>query len=384
VTAQDLEALGPLDRDLLHLFVAGPGQGEGVAVALPGAGWLLVDGCTTGTRGEGLPLLAIVERWRSSADEPILAMVLTHPHQDHAGGFAELIELLDPRTIALAGTDLLSAARTAFETTKAASDRGRIGAVHAAIVAIDRWEEDHPGKLVALHQGAALPMDGSPASVVTRSPEAQILAQFLAEPGVRKRLKEDANHISVVLEIEHGAARVVLTGDLPRYRTGTRTAVPSGWDQVLPVRPQLGNHVALKVPHHGSADALHPDLMPAAGADTRAWIVTPYNSSRLPRAVDLDGLPQLLDWLPSILLTGVPVSKKVQAAAPTPGTVRIAQLVSRYAGQRVGEPFIDAGGIELTPGDACEPLDPIWAVAVDSAGTLVGRWRGRTALEVVP
>jgi len=40
--------------------------------------------------------------------------------------------------------------------------------------------------------------------------------------------------------------------------------------------------------------------------------------------------------------------------------------------------------IELTPGDACEPLDPIWAVAVDSAGAVVGRWRGRAALEVVP
>lgn len=379
----DLDALGALDRALLYVFVAGPGQGEGIAVALPGAGWLLVDGCTTGAEGEGLPLLEIVERWRASVDEPILAMVLTHPHQDHAAGFAELVEALDPRAIALAGTDLLSAARTAFETAKAASERGRIGAVHAAILAIDRWLEDHPGKLVALHQGAALPTEGTSASVVARAPEAGILAAFLTEPGVRKRLKDEANHISVVLEIEHGAARVVLTGDLPRYRTGTKTAVPSGWNQVLPVRPDLGKHAALKVPHHGSADAMHPGLMPTDGTADRAWAVTPYNSSRLPRVADMDGLPQLLDLLPSILLTGVPVSKRIQTAEPAPGIVRVAQLVSRYAAQRLGEPFLD-GGIELTPGDACEPLDPIWAVAVDSAGAVVGRWRGRAALEVVP
>jgi hypothetical protein len=383
VTAEALDALGTLDRDLLYLFVAGPGQGEGIAVALPGAGWLLVDGCTTGATGEGLPLLAIVERWRASKDEPILAMVLTHPHQDHAGGFAELVEVLDPRAIALAGTDLLSAARSAFETTMSASDRGRIGAVHAAILAIDRWLEDHPGKLVALHQGAELPTEGSSASVVARAPEAGLLTAFLTEPGVRKRLKEEANHISVVLEIEHSASRVVLTGDLPRYRTGTKTAVSSGWDQVLPGRPELGNHAALKIPHHGSADAAHPVLMPADGTTERAWTVTPYNSSRLPRLADMDGLPQLVGLLPSILLTGVPVSKKIQAKQPAPGIVRIAQLVSRYASQRLGEPFLD-GGVELTPGNACEPLDPIWAVAVDGAGAVVGRWRGGAALEVVP
>ncbi len=128
---------------------------------------------------------------------------------------------------------------------------------------------------------------------------------------------------------------------------------------------------------------MHPDLMRAERNLAQAWTVTPYNSSRLPRVADMDGLPHLLDLRPSILLTGVPVSKKIQASEPAPGIVRVTQLVSRLASQRLGEPFLD-GGVELTPGDACEPLDPIWAVAVDSAGAVVGRWRGRAALEVVP
>ncbi len=383
MTAQDLDALGALDRELLHVFVAGPGQGEGIAVALPGSGWVLVDGCTTGRAGDGLPLLEIVTRWRASEDEPVLAMVLTHPHQDHAGGFAELVEELDPQAIGLAGGDLLGAGKAVFEPAKAASDRRRVGAVYAAIMAIDRWREDHPGKLLALHQGAALPVGSSPASVVARAPEAQLLARFLSDPGAGRRLKQEANHISIVLEIEHGTARIVLTGDLPRYRAGTLAAVPSGWDQVLAVRAELGGHTALKVPHHGSAEALHPDLMPAATAE-RAWIVTPYNSSRLPRVAEMNGLPRLLGWQPSILMTGVPASKALQAEEPAPGLVRIAQLVSRVSSQPVGEPFLDTGGVELTPGDAGEPLDPIWAVAVDRAGALVGKWRGRSALEVVP
>lgn len=383
MTVEALDVLHTLDRELLHVFVAGPGQGEGIAVALPGSGWLLVDGCTTGADGSGLPLLEIVKRWRASAEEPILAMVLTHPHQDHAGGFARLVEELEPRTIGLAGEDLHQHAKAAFESTRTTSDRLRTGAVYAALLAIDRWCEDHPGKLVALQQGTELSLPGSASSVVVRGPEPELLARFLSEPGVRKRLKEEANHISVVLEIEFGAARVILSGDLPRYRTGTRAAVPSGWDQVLSVRPELGSHAVLKIPHHGSAEAMHPDLMAAVAPTERAWAVTPHNSSRLPKLARMDGLPLLLTWQPSILLTGVPVSKKVQAVAPAPGTVRLSQLVSRLPLQVIGEPFLDTGGEELTPGDAHEPLDPIWAVAVNRAGAVVNRWRGRAALEVL-
>ena len=67
VAALTIAALGAsLDRSLLHVFVAGPGYGEGIAIALPGQGWLLLDGCET-THGK-LPLVAILERWRR-ADE---------------------------------------------------------------------------------------------------------------------------------------------------------------------------------------------------------------------------------------------------------------------------------------------------------------------------
>lgn len=152
---------------------------------------------------------------------------------------------------------------------------------------------------------------------------------------------------------------------------------------MLSVRPDLGSHAALKVPHHGSAEALHPDLMPAAPAE-RAWVVTPYNSSRLPKVADMDALPWILSRQSSVLLTGVPASKTLQAAEPAPAIVRISQLRSRFALQPVGEPFMDSEGVELTPGDACAPLDPVWAVALDGAGAVVGRWRGRAAIEVVP
>src|SRR5215217_3497310 len=96
---EPLGALTRLNRDWLHVFVAGPGQGEGIAVALPERGWMLVDGCSTADRR--FPLEAILQQWRMTDDDPVEAMVLTHPHEDHVEGVAELIEALSPKQVAV-------------------------------------------------------------------------------------------------------------------------------------------------------------------------------------------------------------------------------------------------------------------------------------------
>ncbi len=384
--ALDLGSLNALEREHLHVFVAGPGKGEGIAVALPGEGWLLVDGCTT---ADGkIPLEEIVTRFRVRDDEPVLAMVLTHPHDDHAGGFAELIDSLRPRTIALAGLgsgkpDLRDEMKERLDRARAGIEKVRTNAVLAAFAAIERWEESHPGSVISLHDGLAIPVPDGRASVVARAPDVEGLAALLAnwKPA-------HANHVSIVLELEFGATRVVLSGDLPRYDKAT--SVPTGWDLVMARRPELGEHTALKIPHHGSAAATHPSLMralPNGAKDGRAWVVTPYNSSRLPRVADLDGLPQILSWKPCVLLTAVPASKAVQAVEKneeSPGLVKLEQLVSRVALQPTGHQFLDSAGVDVTPGDAVDPMDPIWCVAMDNEARLVGRWRGQAALELVP
>jgi glyoxylase-like metal-dependent hydrolase (beta-lactamase superfamily II) len=97
VVSLTLDSLAaPLDRSLLHVFVAGPGYGEGIAVALPHSGWIVLDGCRVSTGR--LPILAILDRWRSST-EPVEALLLTHPHADHAFGIRETIEGTAPRRI---------------------------------------------------------------------------------------------------------------------------------------------------------------------------------------------------------------------------------------------------------------------------------------------
>lgn len=377
--AGSLDALERLDRDHLHVFVAGPGLGEGVAVALPESGWLLVDGCTTGTDGRGLPLEAIVTRFRASADEPVVAMVLTHPHEDHVGGFAELIDALRPRVIGLLAWESprRGALRALRSRPASTTDRLRQGSVLRALSAVDRWAEEHPGKLLALCDGVPVPVAPSPAKVIARAPHEDEVVVFVTTEKLQGGYCRDTNRISIVLEVEHGAARLVLGSDLPRTAWG-------GWDRTMADHPHLGAHAVLKIPHHGSAEAMHPGLMPVRSAEQRAWAVTPYNRSRLPRVAELDGLPSLLEREPSILLTAMPASKRVQARVPQPGTVSLGQLASRMALQPTGTSFLDGAGVEVTPRDDLEPLDPVWCVAVDRTANIVGRWRGRVALEVVP
>jgi glyoxylase-like metal-dependent hydrolase (beta-lactamase superfamily II) len=111
----------PLDRSLIHVFVAGPGYGEGIAVALPDRGWLVLDGCRI-SNGR-LPLLAILEQWRSG-DEPVDALLLTHPHSDHAFGIREVIETTAPRHLGVTTSPtnpalIFSAMRTELEMARA-------------------------------------------------------------------------------------------------------------------------------------------------------------------------------------------------------------------------------------------------------------------------
>jgi beta-lactamase superfamily II metal-dependent hydrolase len=52
----------------------------------------------------------------------------------------------------------------------------------------------------------------------------------------------DPNVVSTMFEIEFGDTRLVLGSDLTLQ----------GWTDALQVRPELGAHHGLKVPHHGS------------------------------------------------------------------------------------------------------------------------------------
>lgn len=326
--AQPLSELTRLERSLLYVFLAGPGQGEGIAVALPGAGWLLIDNCRTAD--EALPLERLYLRFRDSGDDRVRLLLLTHPHRDHASGFNDLLDGCEPELVALTGLA-------------------------------------PPEKTLELGEVAAH----------VCSPDADHLRAWL-DDGTALDPRQ-ANAISAVLRLAFGDSLVILGGDLPVSKGGSE--VPTGWNSVMRRHPDLSGHQCLKVPHHGSREALHPVLLGAAPTADRAWMLTPFNSSGLPRPDDEDGLDVLLRSQSPVLLSARSLSSKFQAASAEGRVLRgeldrQTQSLKRDVRYREGDTVV-------TRSTARAALDPVWGVAMDRSGRVVGRWRGSAAVEVV-
>lgn len=361
----------PLDRSRLHVFVAGPGYGEGIAVAMPERGWIVVDGCQI---SDGrLPLLAVLDRWRT-ADEPVDALLLTHPHSDHAFGIREMIEEVEPLRIGLT-TSPSTPERvfTAILDPTAASgplERQHRRVVQDALLAIQQ-RLDSPADLLPLVDGTAVPVSSAIASASVRSPEPAIVEAWL-----RSGVRSDPNELSAVIEIAFGDTRVVLGSDLPTFSANGR-ALAGGWNQVMPLHPQLGAHHGLKIPHHGSPMAFHPELMSPGRA--RAWWISPFNRGKRLPPTEPDGVPRLVNLNGEVSLTATPRRRAEQPVHMDPGRVTLAELAALFT---PSAPMLP-GALAVTP-PVVEPLEPLWCGAFDAHGALVGAWRGTRAFTVIP
>lgn len=85
-----LATLAEMDRDDLQVVALGPGYGESVLVRVPPGLWVVVDCFRTqsSTSGSRTPVAEILE----AISEPLGAVLLTHPHDDHAPGLGDLID----------------------------------------------------------------------------------------------------------------------------------------------------------------------------------------------------------------------------------------------------------------------------------------------------
>src|SRR5690606_15515616 len=107
---------------------------------------------------------------------------------------------------------------------------------------------------------------------------------------------------STAMRLRWHAVDVVLGGDL--------VELPGrGWTHALSAYSDLARHVALKVPHHGSKQALYRGLLERPeGAPTPTGIATPYSSQRLPRFDDGEkgGMLELHRHLDRVHITAWP------------------------------------------------------------------------------
>lgn len=372
---QRLDQLTGVDPDLLYVFVAGPGQGEAIVVHAPGGAWIVVDGCRSDKKTDGteLPVQALLGKLGARVVE---LLVLTHPHRDHAIGIPQVVDAFRPRRVALSGCpkpgpDLAAEAIRLHGLGASADQHQR--AVLGAIAAIINHTTLNGAELIPLHNGASIPFGRT--IIHARSPDPTFLARLFGNGTAFQH----ANEISGVLEVACGSARIVLGADLPVRSSDTSAALDFGWEWVMTQHPHLHDHHGLKVPHHGSRNALHDRLLSGSAPD-RAWLLSPFNSSSLPRSDDGDGLDLLLARQSPVHLTALSLSRKLTAAFSRKALTR--EQVQMASEQLAAGKLFQATDTIVRASSAVGPLDPIWGVAFDDRGSIVGRWAGSAAIEV--
>ncbi|HEY0780002.1 MAG TPA: DNA internalization-related competence protein ComEC/Rec2 [Gemmatirosa sp.] len=208
----------------LELHVLDVGQGDAIALRTPHGRWILFD---AGPGGLGVDAGAhVVVPYVRRLGGPVAAVVLSHPHADHVGGAPSVIRRLHPATVWDGGFALGS--RTYADVLAATRDAGAT------------WHRVHPDDVLTI--------DG-------------VRLRALAPDSAWTAGLDDPNLSSVVVRVEYGTVRFLLTGDAeaPEEDWLVRRAATGDPDASLTAD-------VLKVAHHGSAtsstaafvDAVHP------------------------------------------------------------------------------------------------------------------------------
>ncbi|MCK8499896.1 hypothetical protein [Myxococcus fulvus] len=294
--------LPALDTNALQLFVFGPGMGELVAIRAPPNHWLVMDGCSVGGKHYGQQLMD------HYGAVPSL-IILTHPHLDHAKGVSEVIDAAtsdtEPKDWPRIG--LVWSAKGIRDDDLTCLTRYYDGAVakQAISTIFDRWERA-PSCRLELRQGEVIPLGEARVKVLAPSPEAR--TQAFQQGAAGKQF--DANCISTVLQVEWEGLRLVLGSDLVENPG-------QGWTNVLAFDGNAPRHAALKVAHHGSTDAQHPELLRRSSpTDEPFWLITPFAIQSLPRFQPGEGVALLLEHVSRVHLTGIPRSFAKQGLMP--------------------------------------------------------------------
>ncbi|MFL5500501.1 MAG: DNA internalization-related competence protein ComEC/Rec2 [Gemmatimonadaceae bacterium] len=212
----------PMQRDNgVELHVLDVGQGDAILLRTPAGRWILFDAGPTwrgGDAGRSTVLPYILRRGGR-----LEAFVLSHPHADHVGGAAAVLDKLRPRTY--------------WDAAFAGGSESYIASLGTAKKDGIEWHRVHPSDSIAL--------DG-------------VTVSFLAPDSTWTVGLKDPNLASTIALIRYGTVRFLLVGDAERPEEDWLLANK---------RDELSADV-LKVGHHGSSTsssdeflkAVHPEL----------------------------------------------------------------------------------------------------------------------------
>jgi competence protein ComEC len=206
----------PAGRSDVEMHMIDVGQGDAIAVRTPRNRWILIDAGRTWSGGDAGRSTVIPYIRRRGGE--VEAFILTHPHDDHVGGAASVLESLRPRAY--------------WDAAYAAGNNAYRSSLVLALERGIHWQRVHPGD--------SLIVDG-------------VELRILAPDSTWTESLDDANDASTVVLIRYGDVRFLLTGDAE--------AAEEKW-LVRAVGAGLRADV-LKVAHHGSRTSTSPAFLRA-------------------------------------------------------------------------------------------------------------------------
>ena len=201
----------------LELHAIDVGQGDALAIRTPRGRWVLVDAGRRWDGGDAGRRTIVPYVRRLGGD--VALFVLSHPHDDHAGGAATVVEALTPMLW--------------WEPAFVSASAGYRAALDAVRLAGTRWERVRPGRRFDLDQ---------------------VAFEVLAPDSSWTVAQHDANETSVVLRVSYGQHRLLLTGDAERDEEAWLLERYDADDLAADV---------LKLGHHGSRTSSTPALLDA-------------------------------------------------------------------------------------------------------------------------
>lgn len=205
----------------LEIHTIDVGQGDAIAIRSPAGRWILVDAGQGGQRfdaGRARVVPFLLQHGARQVD----MLILTHPHSDHIGGAAAVMEAISVKSILDPGVPYASA--TYLNLLRGAQQQGV------------PWYTAHAGRKIKLDD---------------------MVIHFLHPAHSDYQATDDPNDYSVVFRLKYGEFAALFLGDVP-------AAVEEDLARDLGegLRAQL-----LKVSHHGSITSTSPVFLSMAAPE---------------------------------------------------------------------------------------------------------------------
>lgn len=362
-----------LSEYALSIVVFGPGFGESIVLRAATDDepiWAVVDSARRDRRGSSVnPALDLLQ---AQSVRPSL-ILLTHPHADHTGGMAAVIECAAPGATIGCIAPLLEAP-SPFAPSEDPDDlvavmSSQTKLAHYAIR--EAWRAGHP-KWSLLHD-TSYELGGWTLTVLHPA-QAEVDD---AISGFEDKQNVNLNDLSASLLIEHEDIALVLGADCEEA-AWTAIAQRMQPHDLLHTRP-------VKVPHHGSRAAIQPVLIDRLARDiARPLIVTPFpRSGMLPRFDSDQGVEWLLAAAGTLELTAMPVDLVATGANVTLSAARNAMTITDFEGDaslqiRTQQP----GGIEELQATVRDPYES-WVMLGIYVDGRIDITRGGHAIQIV-